>query len=80
MTQHSYGGRVRLETNPNLGTNPNVGAYPNLPTHGPPCQHFLWGETGVPGETPRLSVERVDRHFHTSVMCLQRESNPQSQR
>jgi hypothetical protein len=30
-----------------------LGANPN-----PPCQHYLWEETGVPGENPRLSVER----------------------
>ena len=23
-----------------------------------PCQHFNWGETGVPGENPRLLAER----------------------
>ena len=34
-----------------------LGANPN-----PFCQHFLWDETGVPGENPRLSAE----HFHIS--------------
>jgi hypothetical protein len=23
----------------------------------PPCEYFLWEETGIPGKTPRLSVE-----------------------
>ena len=39
------------------------GGYPN-----PSCQHFLWEETGVPGENPRLSEERyLTESFHRSV-------------
>jgi hypothetical protein len=32
--------------------------FPNYVYPNPPCQLFLWEETGAPGENPRLSAER----------------------
>ena len=49
---------------------------PNLLTH-PACQHFLWEETGVPGETPRLSTERWPT-LHMNVLSPEWEWNLRS--
>jgi hypothetical protein len=51
---------AQLRWKDQLGANPN-----------PPCQHSLWEETAVPGENPRLSVERgVWRHLQVHSELL----------